>query len=212
MKTVLTAIVSLAAIPCMAADHILIQLRENDSSVLLLDRAETDGSRRAAVLTPSQSPGRVIVERKKHPDPADWTEVRWVIRFDLSQVPTMFRQAKLHVWCQGTAGAPKVMPKLELIASSDPQRIVSADRMSQPLLSKTQEIVFPERPQMIELDVTAMVQEAQKQKQPSAAFRISAVCDQPECETGEPQNFYLGSFTNVWQWPQSEPPVLEIIP
>jgi hypothetical protein len=205
-------ILFLCAASCLAADPVLISLKENDTAVLILDRERADHSRPEVVIAPSQSPGRVIVERRIDPDPKDWTEVRWVIRFDLAKAATSFRQAKLHLWCQGTAGSPKVAPKLELIQTTDLQRIVSQDRASQPLLPNAVEIPFPSTAQMIEIDVTAQIQETVKRKLPFAAFRISAVCDKPECAGKEPQNFYFGGSTNVWSWPQSEAPMLEITP
>jgi len=200
------------AVSCLAADPVLISLKENDSAVLLLDRQSPDKSRPAVVLDPSQSPGRVIVEQRDNPDPNDWTEVRWILRFALDKAPASFQQAKLHLWCQGTAGSPSVKPKLEVIQSSDLQGIVSADRDSLALLPQAIDIPFPPNSQMIELDVTAPVREAMKRKLPFAAFRISAVCDKPECAGKEPQNYYFGGSTNVWSWPKSEPPVLEIKP
>jgi len=202
----------LVAVSCWAADRVLIPLKESDSAVLILDRESPDHSRAQVIIPPKQSPGRVIVEHRPNPDPGDWTEVRWVFRFALDKCPATFTQARLHLWCQGTAGSPSVKPKLEVIQSSDLQGIVSADRDSLALLPQAIDIPFPPNSQMIELDVTAPVREAMKRKLPFAAFRISAVCDKPECAGKEPQNYYFGGSTNVWSWPKSEPPVLEIKP
>lgn len=180
--------------------------------MLILDRESPDRSRPEVIIAPAHSPGRVVVEHRLAPDPHDWTEVRWVIRFDLTKAPATITQARLRLWCQGTAGSPRVSPRIELIDSKDAQRIVAADRASKPLLPMPVEIPFPASPQMIELDVTSLVQEALKRKLPFAAFRISALCDKPECGGKEPQNYYFGGYTNVWTWPKSEPPLLELTP
>jgi hypothetical protein len=200
------------AVSCGAADRVLIPLKEADTAVLILDRESPDHSRAQVILPPKQSPGRVIVEHRPNPDPGDWTEVRWVIRFDLSRAPATITQARLHLWCQGTAGSPKVAPRLDLIQPADSRHILDDDRASKPLLPKSIEITFPSNPQMIELDVTEFVKEAQMNRLPFAAFRISAVCDKPDCAGDAPQNYYFGGVTNVWSWPKSEPPLLEITP
>jgi hypothetical protein len=208
----LVVALGLLALPSFATEPILISLKENDSAVVILDRETPDHVRPEVVIPPTESPGRVIVERRPDPDPKDWTEVRWVIRFDLSKVPASIQQARLHLWCQQGPKSLQVPPKLELIADADPRRVVSADRASQPVVAQAVPIPFPSQPSMVEVDVTALVQAALKQKLSFAAFRISAVCDPADCRTSVAEAYYFGGYTNVWSWPQSEPPLLEITP
>ncbi|MBI4026686.1 MAG: hypothetical protein HY360_17010 [Verrucomicrobia bacterium] len=192
----------------LAGETLVLNLKKNNSAVVILDRFSTDGQRPAVVIPDSTRPGQVDVE---HPNanPKGWTEVRWVIRFDLSKVTAPIQQARLHLWCQLASGSPKAPPMIDVVEPADPDKILAADRTSEPLLPKGKEFEFPAQADMVEVDVTPLVQEALKRKLPLAAFRISAVATEPDADD-QPETYYFGGFENVYSWKHSEPPVLEI--
>jgi hypothetical protein len=203
----------LAIVSAAPAENVLIPLREPDSAVLLLDHG-TSSSRPEVVVPATQSPGRVIVERAKNPDTNDWTGVRWVLRFGLSKAPATVQQAKLHLWCLPPSAKPGAPARLELIRVASPTGIIAVDRTSPAMSKETIEIAVVDRPQAVELDVTALVKVALKEKLSMAAFRIKAVCETDDCESAKeaPANYFFGGYTNVWSWPDYQAPLLEIAP
>lgn len=207
MRTIILLL--LLALPVWAEEPLLLELQDNDTAVVILDRVE-NGRRAPVVIPPAQSPGRVFVEYPEA-EANEWTEVRWVLRFSLAKIAGPVKKAQLRLWCSSATGKPKAPPKVELIESVSPDRIVAQDRISDPLLPNAVEIAFPPNPDSVEVDVTAMVREALKRKLPFAAFRVSAISSEPK-PGQESQAYHFGSSQNPWSWKHSEAPVLEITP
>lgn len=189
-----------------AEDPKLVELKPEDSALILLDRS-VQGIRNEVLVGSDQRPPQVMVEYSD--DPADdWTGVRWVFRFPLADPIRAVKQAHLYLWAQ-SSGSVDVLPGIELIDGGQEEKIQVADRTAVPIGNRVS-FEYPSMPSIVELDVTQFVNEAIRMKCGYVTFRILALSEGVFESVNEKERLNFGGPINVWNWPENHAPALQL--
>ena len=69
---------------------------------------------------------------------------------------------------------------------------------------------YPSLPAVVEVNVTDLVNEAIQRKCSYVAFRISAVSENAFESVDKKERLNFGGSINVWDWPESHAPALQL--